>query len=126
MASAQHELLFGSMTVVGADPSAAPYRIEMLANLDPGNPEAVVAPIQSQLVDGSLAEVLSYDNRNIVVTVEISGPTLDDVAAGSAALMVEVRKQRNTLTWTPPDEFAATPALKVPRTRIVHPAGIKI
>lgn len=106
MADAQCELWFGDAPLVPADPSSLAYEVNTLAELDFGNPEPVVAPIQSLLLDGSLAEVLSYDNRNIVIRVEITGPTLADVAEGERALMAEVGG-RNTLTWHPPDEFSS-------------------
>lgn len=105
VSSAQHELVFGTCPLVPADPSGLAYEINTLAELDFGNPEPVVAPIQSLLLDGQLAEVLSYDNRNIVIRVQISAATLADVSAGERDLMAEVGG-RNTLTWRPPDEFS--------------------
>ncbi|MCD4535638.1 hypothetical protein LRP67_16215 [Nocardioides sp. cx-169] len=107
MVDEQHELMFGDVDLVSANPSTVGYEVNTLAELDFGNPEPVVAPIQSLLLNGSLAEVLSYDNRNIVIRVEISGPSLVDVSAGEEALMAEVRKGRNTLTWLPADSFAS-------------------
>lgn len=105
MASAQHELTFGEMALVPANPSGLPFEVNTLAELDFGNPEPRTAPILSALLDGSLAEVLSHNNRDIVIRVQISGPTLADVSVGERALMAEVGG-RNTLTWQPPDGFS--------------------
>lgn len=106
MANAQHEFDFGDFALVPANPSGKAWTTNTLAELDFGNPEPVVAPIQSLLQDGSLAEILSHENRSIVIRVEISGPDLAAVEDGELALMAEVNKGRNVLRWQPPDSFA--------------------
>lgn len=113
MVDVQHEVVWGSCPLVPANPSMLPYTVETTTELDMGKPEPVVADLASSLADGSLAEVLGYGNRVIRLRVEISGPTLDDLAIGEAALMVEIRRQRSTLRWSPPDRFAQTQVFEV-------------
>lgn len=115
---AQHELVLGEVPLVAADPTGLPYEIDTLAELDLGNPEPNIAEIRSFLDDGSLAQVINYGNRQPVIRVEITGPTLDDLALGEKALVAEVAKGRNTLAWTPPDEFAATTVFDVVWSRL--------
>lgn len=67
-----------------------------------GNPEAVVEEIRSRLLDGSLARVSRHDNREIPIRLVIDGPTDASLADAEAALLAEVERGRNLLTWTPP------------------------
>ena len=116
---AQHELLFGAFPLVAADPSDLPYTVKTYADgASFGSPEPKMVEIKSMLLDGSLARILNYENRSMPFQVEISGPTLDDVALGEAALMVEVRKGRNELKWLPPDEMAATSVFDIVWSRL--------
>lgn len=89
------------------------YLIEALSDDTTwGNPAAVVTEVLSQLQDGSLASVDSYDNREAIVRVRISGPDGAALAAGEAALVKAVAGTdgRGLLTWTPPAD-ASPPAV---------------
>ena len=71
-----------------------------------GNADQVISTIQSQLVDGVDSVVSSYQNRTATIALRIYARDMDALAAGEAALMLEVlRGYRgdgwNQLSWTP-------------------------
>lgn len=67
-----------------------------------GNPDAVITSIQSQLLDGSLGKITSFENRTAVVMIRLLAPNMDGLEQGEADLMAEVyRDGWNQLSWTP-------------------------
>lgn len=97
------ELTFGSTPMLSPRPPAEDYIIEALGDgTDWGNPDAVVASVASMLMDGEKAKITRFGNRQATIPLQVRGATLDVVAAGEAALMAEVNRGQNTLTWLPP------------------------
>lgn len=67
-----------------------------------GNPDAVVTSIQSQLLDGSLGKITSFENRAAEIAVRLLAVDMDGLERGEAELMAEVyRDGWNQLVWTP-------------------------
>jgi hypothetical protein len=97
------ELVFGSLPLLSSGFADADYTIEALGDgADFGTPEAVIASVASMLMDGNKARINGFGNREVTIPIQIRGANLDIVAAGEAAVMAEVNRGRNTLTWTPP------------------------
>lgn len=70
--------------------------------IDFGNPDAVLATIQSQLTDGSIEVVSSWENRDESLSLRLWGDSLDDLAAGETALRAELSRAGWTqFAWTP-------------------------
>lgn len=104
------ELVFGSLPLLSPGFADADYTIEALGDgADFGTPEAVIASVASMLMDGNKARINGFGNREVTIPIQIRGANLDIVAAGEAAVMAEVNRGRNTLTWTPPG--MATPSV---------------
>lgn len=97
------ELTFGTLPLLSPISPDGDYAIEATADgTSWGNPAAVVATVASMLMDGERAKITRFGNREATIPLQIRGATLDVVAAGEAALMAEVNRGRNTLTWLPP------------------------
>jgi hypothetical protein len=97
-------LIFGDLDVIGNLTPDEPrtWKVETLADeTNWGDADAVVAEIRAQILDGEVATVSSYENREATVQVRVSGSDGDDLAQGEAALMAEVVRGRNTLAWVP-------------------------
>lgn len=97
-------LIVGDTDVIGNLPTLdpLPYIIETMAEgTDWGDADAIVAEIRAQILDGEVATVSSYENREATVRVRITGDDGDALAQGEAALMAEVNRGRNTLAWVP-------------------------
>lgn len=97
-------LIFGDTDIIGnlTPPEPLPYVIETMADgTNRGKADAVVAEIRAQILDGEVATVSSYENREATIRVRITGADGDDLAQGEAALMAEVNRGRNTLAWVP-------------------------
>lgn len=97
-------LIFGDTDIIGnlTPVEPLPYVIETLADgTNRGKADAVVAEIRAQILDGEVATVSSYENREATIRVRITGTDGDDLAQGEAALMAEVNRGRNTLAWVP-------------------------
>jgi len=69
---------------------------------DLGNPDPVVAVVDSLLRDGDEEEIERYGNREIQIPVMIEGDTSIALAKNEAELQAELG-HANTLTWIPPD-----------------------
>lgn len=97
-------LIVGDTDVIGNLPTVdpLPYLIETTADgTNWGDADAIIAEIRAQILDGQVANVSSYENREATVRVRITGNDGDALAQGEAALMAEVNKGRNTLAWVP-------------------------
>jgi hypothetical protein len=76
---------------------------------DWGNPDAVITEIQSQLLDGSLGKITSFENRTATIPLRIYAINMDALADAEAVLMGEVyRDGWNQLVWTPPAASVST------------------
>lgn len=79
--------------------------------IDFGNPDAIVTEIQSQLLDGSLGKVTSWENRTVTLQLRLwsSTESVSDLEDGEAALLAEVNRAGwNQLGWTPAIAGSAT------------------
>lgn len=100
-------LIFGDTDVIGnlTPDEPLPYVIRTSADGTTwGDADAVVAEIRAQILDGSVAVVSSYENREATVRVSITanaGEDGDALAQGEQALMAEINKGRNILAWVP-------------------------
>lgn len=97
-------LIMGDTDLIGnlTPEEPLPYVIETEADGTAwGDADAVVAEIRAQILDGEVATVSSYENREATVRVRITGDDGDALAQGEAALMTEVNRGRNTLAWVP-------------------------
>ena len=72
-----------------------------------GNPVPIEVAVRSWLQDGNIVATQGYDNRTVMVRIQLGGPSLTAVAELEAELVAELNKP-NTLTWTPGD--GVTPA----------------
>lgn len=110
MSTSGAELVLGALPILSPGESDQDYTIEALGEGTTwGTPEAVVATVASMLMDGEKAKITRFGNREASIPLQIRGATLDVVAEGEAALMLEVNRGRNTLAWTPPNW--ATPSV---------------
>lgn len=108
-----HTLVFGALDLLGHDQTPGWWIEATGEDADLGNPVPVERAIKSFLQDGSIAEVESYDNREMTLRLTLFGTTSANLALAEKALLAEVGR-RNTLTWTPPDstgDFAGTPSV---------------
>jgi hypothetical protein len=97
-------LIIGDTDLIGNLPTLDPLPYVIRTSADGttwGDADAVVAEIRAQILDGSVAVVSSYENREATVRVSITGEDGDALAQGEEALMAEVNKGRNTLAWVP-------------------------
>jgi len=107
-------LVLGSLDLAGTLPleDGQPYRIGVVGSdggTSWGNPEAVVAEVVSQLLDGEIATITGFGNREIPISliVEPVDAGADDagdaLAQGEAALVAQIPDGtwRNTITWQP-------------------------
>lgn len=102
-------LIVGELDLIGNLPVVEPrsWVIEtMSAGTEWGDADAIVSEIRAQILDGTIATVSSYENREAPLTVRITGEDGDALAQGEAALMAEVSRGRNTLAWVPSMEGA--------------------
>jgi hypothetical protein len=109
-------LTWGSVALMSEGaPAGLPYTIEASADgSNFGNPEAVIAEVQSRLQDGSLAQVTSYGNRSAPIYLQITSDTYDGLDAGEEALVAEEQRPGyNTLAWTPDEDDAAVTVFDV-------------
>lgn len=108
-----HGLELGTLDLASGLPSDDGYTFSVLAaGFTTGDPQAVVREIVSMLADGNL---VSYDRAgNRVVSFEVLVEASDGVAlqAGEVALRRELYRP-NTVTWTPPSDFAAPTVYEV-------------
>lgn len=77
-----------------------------------GSPQPVNEAIQTLLQDGSKVITTGYDNREVSLTVVVSGSDMDALASGESALFLECSKP-NTLTYTPADGYGAATLFEV-------------
>jgi hypothetical protein len=104
------DLILNSLALVMDDPAAEGYLFEVSADgTEWGNPEAVIASIQSQLQDGSLESHDRDDNRQASIQLRISAPGSSQpgraIALGQKALELACRwpsGQVRELRWTSP------------------------
>lgn len=97
-------LIFGNLDIIGNLTPEEPrdWKVETLADeTNWGDADAVISEIRAQILDGEVATVSSYENREATVQVRVVGKDGDDLAQGEAALMAEVNRGRNTLAWAP-------------------------
>jgi hypothetical protein len=73
-----------------------------------GDPEAVIAAIQSQLQDGDLERVDRYGNREALIPLAIEAPDADDIGDALARMAAELDAACRFDGWT---ELAYTPPL---------------
>ena len=77
-----------------------------------GNPQPVEMSIASLMADGAVTVTTRHENREAAFRVSISGQDSGALAAGEAALNLELSR-RNTLAWTPADGFGPTSVFDV-------------
>lgn len=99
-----HELTWGDDLSMTADAATnAPWRINMLAVSDFGQPVPMVEAVTSLLVDGDLAVVNRWGNREVKVAFRITGDNGDALAHAEAALFAKAAAARpDPLYYTPP------------------------
>lgn len=94
-----------TLTMTEPDPADG-YLIEVLGDdLEPGDPEAVIASIQSQLQDGDPERIDRFGNREASIPLQISAPDHPRpgaaIAAGQLALELACRFEGFAeLAWT--------------------------
>lgn len=81
------------------------FKISALGdNLQPGDPEAIIASIQSQLQDGDLERIDRYGNRSATIPLVIEAPNSaipgDAIAHGQQALDAACAKASPLTGWT--------------------------
>lgn len=96
-----------ALIAAGATPGL-PFSIEASGDgATWGNPAAVISAIQSRLLDGSLASIDSFGNREAPIRVRVKSTTYDGLSLGESALVAESRRPGyNSLTWTPSESLA--------------------
>lgn len=100
-------LTLGTLDLMGAVNATYGYRIFALGdNFETGDPEAVIAQIQSQLQDGDLERIDRYGNRSATIPLMIDAPSSatpgEALAQGAAAIdMACTFDGWTTLTYTP-------------------------
>jgi hypothetical protein len=98
-----------SMTGSPVDEFATWWWDATAGGIDFGNPDEITTEIQSQLLDGSLGSITSWENRTLVLTLRLWGSSVADLEDGEAALLAEVdRAGWNQLAWTPSIDGSAT------------------
>lgn len=70
-----------------------------------GRPVPVVATMQTLLQDGAVEYVQREENRDVQVLIGIQGADSKALADFEALLRTEVARERNELTYQPPDGF---------------------
>lgn len=104
----QHGLVWGDVDLLGSD-RTGPYHFETVADgVDFGNPEQVFRTITSMLQDGEDESVDSWGNREMTFPIKVVAESAGGLEQGGQALEFEASKQRNTLTWTPPDKIVGS------------------
>lgn len=102
-----HRLQFGALDLCDGGDDADGYTFDVLADgADFGNAEAVTSVVMSMMADGDRVRYDRAGNRQVSFRVQITGTDATSLALGEAALSRET-KRGNTLSWLPPDEFAA-------------------
>lgn len=109
-----HSLTLGSLLLTDSVPDGTHgYAFHWIApGATTGSGVAVKEVVTSLLADGDLVRITRYGNREVTFSIEITGPTLDALAHGEAALRAEVGR-RNTLTWQPPDALSVPTVFEV-------------
>lgn len=109
-----HSLTLGSLLLTKSLPDVEHgFVFDVLADgASFGVAQSVQEIVRSLLADGDLVRTTRYGNREVSFKVEITGPTLQAVADGEAALRREVGR-RNTLTWEAPDVFSVATVFEV-------------
>lgn len=92
-----------SLNLCGSEADGSWWLEAKAQGTDWGNPQAVITSIRSQLLDGSLGAITSYDNRTIPIRLRIVATDAAALADGEAALMAALRwTGLGELIWTPP------------------------
>jgi hypothetical protein len=92
-------LEFVAPDVVNADA----FAVEAMSEFDLGNPQPVVEVLKSLLIDGSLAVVTGWDNREIPIRLRLSANDGEQLAKAEAALFQQCQlDQPPPLVWTSP------------------------
>lgn len=98
-------LTLGSFNLT--DWAGVAYRTAVMASgLSKGAPVPINTAVQSFLQDGSIVATQGYDNRDVLLRVQLRGTSLTAVAQAEAALFAEMGEP-NLLTWTPASGPAA-------------------
>lgn len=85
------------------------FEIETMGETHFGNPVPVIEAVRSLLIDGALAAVTGWDNREIPIRVRISANDGEALAEAEASLVQQCLVDRpSPLVWTPPIGLAAT------------------
>ncbi|WP_370290236.1 hypothetical protein [Nocardioides sp.] len=112
--SQPHSLTWGDIDLSTEADTGQSWRIEMLAVPKYGNPKPIIDAVESLLVDGDLAVINRWGNRELVVDVRICGDDGIALAQAEAALMAAATAERpDPLSWTPPALDGATAVFEV-------------
>lgn len=103
-------LTWGVLEFVGPGESESLFDIEAMADgTNTGNPQPVIEVVRSLLIDGALAAVTGWDNREIPIRLRISANDGEAMAEAEAALVQQcLMDQPYPLQWTPPVGDSAT------------------
>lgn len=109
-----HSLTLGSLLLTDSVAEETHgYVFNVLASgMSTGSGSPVKDVVTSLLADGDLVRITRYGNREVVFSVEITGPTLGALAHGEAALRAEIGR-RNLLTWQAPDVLSVPTVFEV-------------
>lgn len=115
----QAVLLFGSLELARND-VVTPYQVFAVGDDGSwGNPDPVIAVVDSLLGDGQLASVVRHNNREAQFKITVSAPDGTSLAAAEAALVAETERQ-NVLVWSAPDGYAPTTVFDVVTSYLEH------
>lgn len=91
------------------EPAESTFDIEAIDGTNRGNPVAIVETLPSLFLEGSLAAVTGWENREILIGLRISANDGDALSEAEAALFQQVLlDQPPPLQWTSPVGGSAT------------------
>lgn len=115
----EHSLVWGQLSFAGPVTSDSLFDIEAVDGSHFGNPQPVIEVVRSLLIDGALAAVTGWENREVVIRLRTSASDGESASEAEAALFSQVlMDQPYPLEWTPPLDTGATTVFDVVVARI--------
>lgn len=112
--SQPYSLTWGDIDLATDGDTGDSYRFECYADSQFGSPVPMIQAVASLLVDGDLAVINRWGNREFKVNLTLIGDDGVALASGEAALMLAATAERPApLVWTPPAFDAAPSVLEV-------------